>query len=66
MSADRDNKQAKAKKGTGKAATPKAAKPPKSQAKKENTRFGTILDTRSGDKKKGGGARTRDRLRDGS
>lgn len=65
MPASTGNKRAKTEKGEGKAADSKTSSAPKSQAKKEGTRWGTIIDTRgAGNKKSGAGSR--DRLRDGT
>jgi hypothetical protein len=66
MSAGKDDKQARTGQGAGKAASSKVTKPPKPQAKEEDTRFSTIVDTREGGKKKDGGAGPQDRPRDGS
>lgn len=65
MPASKGSKQGKSEKSTGKAASTKATTANKSQAKKEGTRWGTIVNTRGAGKKKGGTA-SRDRLRDGS
>lgn len=65
MPTGRDDKQASTRKGAGKAAGQKATKSSKSQAKKEDTRVGTMVEMRGVDKK-GGGAGSRDKPRDGS